>query len=748
MAKWHLRANTPEGWLSLALIGSFFFYLVTLATSEPGTEAPLRDLIGYNLPFLLAVVLIALHARRRQVAARTWLALSAGLLFYLLGTLSTYAVAPITLTDNAYPMSNALWLLMYPLAFAFLLMFTRRRLLMVLRYAWIDVLVVAAAAFAIGATILDATVLRRLTSEFPPVAGVDSLYLLGDIALLVIVLLVIHTFRWRPPATWWLLAAALLSWTVADTGYFLQVASATYSDGMTLDALWPLGAVLFGLAAYADVGTAHHKRHAFAVSYFVPGLSLLGVGLVLAFHPSGPLEPLAVVTGLITLGLAVVRMTLAIREGIALSDRLRRDQVDALTGLPNMRAMREISSVRARGATLVVLDLTGFSEINLSLGHDAGDRLLVLVAERLRSSVRAADFVTRLGGDEFGVLLANTRTDDAGRVAENLISAIERPVTIDGVPLHVTACAGVASNGPGAETVEAMLALADGALVRAVTDGPGLVRIHEGGHGSRSEERLRARAEIRAAFEEGGEDFLVYYQPIIRLDDRSIYGVEALVRWRRGGSILPPGAFIDDITKSGAMPLLTRHMIQQSLRELRTAGLPYAVAVNVSPELVTSDLIGEVREALSSSRSTPEQLLLEITEESLMRAPESAALVLAELRRSGIRIELDDFGTGWSGLSTLRDLAVDGLKIDYSFVSRILTDPTALAIVHGVAAVAADLGIEVIYEGIEDQAVEDFLRTSFGGYGQGFAIARPMPIEDLVRWSALRDVPVDPAAIP
>ncbi len=131
-----------------------------------------------------------------------------------------------------------------------------------------------------------------------------------------------------------------------------------------------------------------------------------------------------------------------------------------------------------------------------------------------------------------------------------------------------------------------------------------------------------------------------------------------------------------------------------------------------------------------------------------MRAPESAAIVLAELRRSGIRIELDDFGTGWSGLSTLRDLAVDGLKIDHSFVSRILTDPTALAIVHGVAAVAADLGIEVIYEGIEDQAVEDFLRTSFGGYGQGFAIARPMPIEDLVRWSALRDVPVDPAAIP
>ena len=167
MADSHTRASPPQRWLAVALIAAFGFYLVTLATHEPGTEAPLRDLLGYNLPFALAVVLIALHARRRQVAARTWLALSAGLLFYLLGTLSTYAVAPITLTDNAYPISNALWLLMYPLAFAFLLMFTRRRLLMVLRYAWIDVLVVAAAAFAIGATILDATVLRRITGEFP-----------------------------------------------------------------------------------------------------------------------------------------------------------------------------------------------------------------------------------------------------------------------------------------------------------------------------------------------------------------------------------------------------------------------------------------------------------------------------------------------------------------------------------------------------------------------------------------------------
>jgi EAL domain-containing protein (putative c-di-GMP-specific phosphodiesterase class I) len=306
------------------------------------------------------------------------------------------------------------------------------------------------------------------------------------------------------------------------------------------------------------------------------------------------------------------------------------------------------------------------------------------------------------------------------------------------VPLRITMCAGVAAAGGDAPTIDSMLRDADDALIRAKADGPGLVRVHSGGASERSQERLHRRTEIRAAFEAGGKDFLVYYQPIVRIEDQSVFAVEALVRWRHEGSVLPPGAFIQDLVQSGSMAALTKHMLATSLRELRDAGLDFAVTVNVPPELISDELIAQTTAAVRSTGSSNEQLILEITEESLMRSPETAARILNDLRSHGIRVELDDFGTGWSGLSSLRDLAVDGLKIDFSFVSRMITDSTARAIVHGVSAVASDLGILVIYEGVEDREVEELLRAEYAGCLQGYGIGRPMPIEDLVRWVELR----------
>ena len=732
----------PDAWLAIALIGSFAVFLIRPILGVPSGVAWSFELVAESLPFALAAILIARRSRGPQVGAHTWLLLAAGLLIYLLGSLSSYGLLT-ALEGSSALISNVLWLAAYALLGAFVLIFMRRRMPVVLPLAWIDVLVFGCAAIAIGATVLDATVLSGIHDESPIMPLVDSAYVLGDLALLALVLMAIRALRWRPPITWWLLAAALLAWAVPDVIYFLQFSWGSYSYGYLMDVMWSLGVVLFGLAAYFDDGRHLGEGTAFSVSYFVPGASLLSVGLVLALSGDGPLAPIVTISGLAALGLAVVRMTITIRQGIDLGDRLSRSQVDILTGLPNMRALRDLRPASVRGAALIVLDLVGFSEINRSLGHDAGDQVLVAVAGRIRDSLRVRDVVVRLGGDEFGVLLSDTGPADAAQVAETLITALERPLTINAVPLRVTACAGVAGYGPEACDVETMLGLADGARVMAASDGPGLVRIAAGGHGLQSLERLRVRADIRASFDAGGSDFLVYYQPIVRLDDDSVFAVEALVRWRRDGEIMLPGTFLDDVAKSGAMPLLTRNMMMTSLRELRSAGLPYPVAINVPPELVNPALIDEVLEALAATHSSPEQLLIEITEESIMRAPEAATPVLAELRSSGIRIELDDFGTGWSGLSSLRDLTVDGLKIDYTFVSRVLADPTALAIVRGVSMLAADLGIAVIYEGVEDEAVHEFLRTSFHGCGQGFAIARPMPIEDLVRWTALRDVSVD-----
>lgn len=691
----------------------------------------------YVLPMLLAAAMTAVRARSGGTASRAWYLLAGALLADALANVLYALSTSVALPEITPSIPDIVWLAYYPLAFFFLLLLARRSLLLVVDHAWLDGLVVSFGAFAVGATLLDITALEPLEATFDPSGVVDSVYLLGDLALIVVVFVVLLASRFRPPTSWWLIAAGLLAFSVADAVYFLQAANGTYLDGTALDLLWPLSALLLGIAAYVDIRDDNAPRLTYALNPVVPGIAVIAAGVVLAFHPDGPLEPLAVVAAITSIVLGVTRMWLAMRDTTSLNDQLSKASLDPLTGLPNMRALRGFTPGRIRGTSLVILDVVDFADVNITLGHDAGDRLLVLIAQRLGGRVRDTDALLRLGSDGFAVLL---RADEsaATRVAEGLVASLEQPFQVEGVPLRITACAGVASASDDAPTIDAVLRNADDALIRAKGDGPGLVRVHSGGASTRSQERLLRRSQIREAFAAGGRDFLVYYQPIVRIEDDSVFAVEALVRWRHEGVVLPPGAFIQDLVQSGSMATLTRHMLVTSLTELRGAGLDVPVTVNVPPELITDELLEQSAAALHSSGSHQEQLILEITEESLMRTPELAARILNELRSQGIRVELDDFGTGWSGLSSLRDLSVDGLKIDFSFVSRMITDTTARAIVHGVSAVAADLGVLVIYEGVEDREVEELLRAEYSGCLQGYAIGRPMPIEDLARWCALR----------
>jgi len=193
-----------------------------------------------------------------------------------------------------------------------------------------------------------------------------------------------------------------------------------------------------------------------------------------------------------------------------------------------------------------------------------------------------------------------------------------------------------------------------------------------------------------------------------------------------------------DLVRVGAMRQLTEHMMSTALAELREAGLNLSVAVNVAPELIDDRLIDLVRQSLRDTGSLPHQLVVEVTEESLMQSPALASEVLGAIRQLGVRVELDDFGTGWSGLSILRDLSVDGIKIDRSFVAKLDTDHAAKAIVDGASVVAHELDMLMIFEGVEDPEITRLLKESYRGCIQGFGVGRPMPIDDLVRWLALR----------
>ncbi|MHB1166695.1 MAG: EAL domain-containing protein [Candidatus Nanopelagicales bacterium] len=370
------------------------------------------------------------------------------------------------------------------------------------------------------------------------------------------------------------------------------------------------------------------------------------------------------------------------------------------------------------------------------MGHDAGDRLLAMVAARLRESVQAEDLVARLEGDEFAVVLWNAPTHWASTEAEVLVRALEEPLSLDGMPLLVTGCAGVVESGPEQPDLAGLLRQGAVALEQAKAQGPGLVQTHTGEAGEQTAERLQLRAEARAALTEGGQDFRVHYQPIVSIGDGSLLAVEALVRWQHRGRLLQPHDFLAETVRGGLMQDLTRLVLTRSLQEIHDRGLDVAVSVNVPPELMTEWVVEAGRKAIAAAGVDAGRLILEITEEALMRHPDAVAAVLRDLRSRRVRVLLDDFGTGWSGLATLRELIVDGIKIDHSFLSRLPDDPTAGAIVRSIATLAADLGLLMVYEGV-DQG--DALRDVSGigpCYLQSYGLARPMAIDDLVGWLA------------
>ena len=437
---------------------------------------------------------------------------------------------------------------------------------------------------------------------------------------------------------------------------------------------------------------------------------------------------------------AVIRMVLVVRRSVSLAEQLHIARADALTGLPNRRAVNALTREDLLGAVIVVFDLDGLNAINVEHGTSVGDAVLVQVGQRLRAAVRAIDTVARIGGDDFGLVLRDMEVAEAERFAESLVTLLEVEITAGASALQVSACAGVSSRAGDDGDAEQLLAEADAALKEAKKLGSGLVRTYSGATSERSQERLRIRAEIRESIRQGGAEFVPYFHPITSVADGSIFAVESLVRWHHEGKVWSPGMFIAEVEQSGSMAALTQHMLRTSLSQLRAAGLQCPATVNVPPDLVNADLPGIVQDAIEASGSRPSQLIVEITEDAIMRNPRLAAAVLHEVRSAGVRVLLDDFGTGWSGLSSLRDLVVDGLKMDGSFIHGIVSDFTTSSIVRSVADLAARLGLVVIYEGVEDPALLAEVDTFADGYIQGFAISKPMPIADLTRWVRVRAI--------
>lgn len=415
---------------------------------------------------------------------------------------------------------------------------------------------------------------------------------------------------------------------------------------------------------------------------------------------------------------------------------------DTLTGLANRALFAErITHAIERGArrehllAVLLLDLDDFKTVNDSLGHAAGDELLVAVAERLRSCVRPEDTCARLGGDEFAVLVEGMPEPQSSElVARRILDAMARPVVVSGATDIVVGCSIGIALGTGGQSADELVRSADLAMYRAKSEGKGRYALYAAAMHERVRERLRLKADLQRAVV--AEEFDVHYQPIVALRGGSIVAVEALVRWRhpeRG--LLAPGEFLGLAEETGLVVPIGLHVLARACRDVarwRLRGHPQlGVSVNLSArQLVSRDLPAEVARALSESRLEPGALTLEITESTLLDT-HAVATRLGELRRLGVRIAIDDFGTGYSSLSYLRNFPVDTLKIAKDFVDAVGTGPEQDRLVAAVLRLGAALGLETVAEGIELERQRDRLRALDCRLGQGYLYAHPMPAGEL-----------------
>jgi len=438
---------------------------------------------------------------------------------------------------------------------------------------------------------------------------------------------------------------------------------------------------------------------------------------------------------------------------------------DGLTNLPNralfLDRLQQALTLSKRHPNykfaVLLIDVDEFKIINDSLGHAAGDDLLIQIGQRLKESVRRADTVSRprtsdvpdrpanddtlarLGGDEFTILLDDIRDPiEAVRVAERVQAELAIPFVVNRQEIVISASIGIAASTSPHTHAEDLLRDADIAMYRAKRAGKACCEVSDTAMHENAVKRLQLETDLRKALDQG--EFRVYYQPIVSLQTGKITGFEALTRWQRPEGILPPIAFILVAEETGLIIPMNRQLLREACQQLRSwqsefrSDPPLTMSVNLtSREFAQPDLAGEIRKSLEQTAVDPSCLQLEIIETIAMGDAEKSGHVLAQLKALGVRLSIDDFGTGYSSLSRLRRIPVDTLKIDRAFISNMDTDPENREIVRAIIVLAHNLGLKVVAEGTETEEHIDLLKQLNCEMAQGYFFSRPADDQTMLK---------------
>jgi len=387
---------------------------------------------------------------------------------------------------------------------------------------------------------------------------------------------------------------------------------------------------------------------------------------------------------------------------------------------------------------VLFLDLDNFKSINDSLGHAAGDKLLVLVAERLQECLRNADTAARLGGDEFAVLVESMyRSDEAVMIAERILTVFRQPFVIDGKEIYVSTSVGIATSSSDEVASEELLRNADLAMYMAKGQGKGRFVVFEPKMHVALMERIELEDDLRRGIEE--EEFVIHYQPILDLGTDQLIGMEALVRWMHPRlGLLSPMKFIPLAEETNLIVPLGDWILREACRQMQIWHEDYegqfdaSVTVNISiRQFQKGELVELVRRALSVSGLSPRSLILEITESFMLQDTEATILKFQELKKLGVRIAIDDFGTGYSSLSYLQRFPIDILKIDKSFIDKLGNGDEGKAVARAIIMMGDSLNLKTIAEGIEHTEQIHALQKLGCDAGQGFHFAKPLTVGDM-----------------
>jgi diguanylate cyclase (GGDEF)-like protein len=602
--------------------------------------------------------------------------------------------------------------------------------------------------------------------------GLSLAYPVADLVIITVAVMVLARARTGQRTTLTLLTAGIVLIALSDSGFAYLTAHNAYKTASLIDLGWAAGLLLIGVAALisaaAPAAAASTSQVPTWVSMWLPYMPTLlaTVVCVPAFISVPGLGPI-IFTAFVLVTMVLVRQFIVFAENRRLLATVA-DQAfrDPLTGLANRALFNDrlthavqLHQRDQQSVAVLSLDLDDFKLVNDSMGHPAGDALLVLIAERLMGCVRTSDTIARLGGDEFAVLMEG-KPEHARLIAHRVVQAFDDPFDIDGHDLLIRPSVGLAVAAADEPEISAdeLLKQADIAMYSAKRSRTGGVHtftpeMHliepkelessesgNGGVGSGAA-TVRLLGELRRAIDH--VDLSLVYQPKFDLRDNDIVGVEALVRWpHRDRGLLGPDHFLPLVREHGLMRSVTELVLAQALDDVagwHAHGFTVPVAVNIfAPSLGDLELPRQIARALSDRNLRPDALTVEITEDLLLDNLARTRTVLDRLRENGVRIAIDDFGSGYSALWYLRDLPVDEVKLDRQFIAPVLVDPRAAAIVRAVIDLAHVLGVTTVAEGVEDALTAIRLLEYGCEVAQGYYYSPPVAAQAMLEMLSSR----------